>query len=297
VHGPLSAGPSALHAEERTASAPAPPGAAPAGQVASNVVPRACGALNCQAFPTPEAAFEAVLSRTPRVLAVGEAHAQQGTSNVRSSTRRFAEELLPLLSGKSKHIVIELLVANCKPETVTGVVRTQEPVTKPQAQTNQAEFLTLGKYAQRLGIEPQALTPTCADYNAVIAAGDAGIGLLLSMVAQQTQKSVEALLAQAASSDILVSYGGALHNDLYPRPGQEDWSFGPGLARASSGRYVELDLIVPEFVKDNEAWRHLPWFSVYDRAHPNRETLLYEPAPNSFALIFPRSDTTAPSAE
>jgi hypothetical protein len=297
VHGPLGAGPNALHAEERTASAPAPSSAAPAGPVASVVVPRACGALHCQAFATPEAAFESVLSRSPRVLAVGEAHAQQGSSNVRSSTRRFAEELLPLLSGKSKHIVIELLVANCKPETVTGVARTQEPVTKPQAPTNQAEFLKLGKYAQRLGIEPQALAPACADYDAVIAAGNADIGRLLTLVAQQTEKSVEALLAQSDSSDILLTYGGALHNDLYPRPGQEDWSFGPGLARASSGRYVELDLIVPEFVRDNEAWRNLPWFAAFDREHPSRETLLYEPAPNSFALIFPKSDTTASSAE
>ena len=99
------------------------------------------------------------------------------------------------------------------------------------------------------------------------------------------------------STDIILTYGGALHNDLYPRPGQEDWSFGPRLAAASQGRYVELDLIVPEFVKDSEAWRNLPWFPLFDREHLTSETLLYQPAPNSFALIFPKTDATAAPAQ
>ncbi len=62
--------------------------------------PRPCGALDCLAFATPEAAFEYVLQSAPRVLAIGEAHAQEGTAGIHSSTRRFAEQLLPLLAGK-----------------------------------------------------------------------------------------------------------------------------------------------------------------------------------------------------
>ena len=265
------------------AAPPAPPAA-----------PRACGAFDCLAFQTPEAAFEYVILSQPRILAVGEAHAQQGMAGISSSTRRFAEHLLPLLSGKARHIVIELLLANCKQPTVTGVAQAQAPVIEQQAQSNQAEFLTLGKYAKRLGIEPQALTPSCAEYDAVGAAGEDGVARLLSLVAEQTSKSVESLLSQPESpASIILTYGGALHNDLYPRKGQEDWSFGPRLAAASQGRYVELDLIVPEFVKDSEAWRNLPWFQAFDREHLVSETLLYRPAPNSFALIFPKTDATA----
>jgi len=254
--------------------------------------PRPCGTLDCLAFPTPQAAFEYVLRSEPRVLAVGEAHAQQGTAQIRSSTRRFAEQLLPLLSGKSKHIVIELLLANCKPHTSAQVAQTQAPVTEQQAQSNQAEFLTLGKYAKRLGIEPQALAPECAEYDSVIAARNDGVARLLSIVAEQTRKSVLALLAEPEPG-LVVTYGGALHNDLYPRPGQESWSFGPALAQASLGHYVELDLIVPEFVKDSEAWRNLPWFQAFDRDHLPTETLLFRPAPGTFTLIFPKTETTS----
>jgi len=56
---------------------------------------------------------------------------------------------------------------------------------------------------------------------------------------------------------------------------------------------VELDLIVPEFVKDSEAWRKMSWFQAFDRDHLSDEALLYRPAPNSFALIFPK--TSAPA--
>jgi len=269
------------------AGAPAPVPAPP--QAAE---PRPCGALDCLAFATPQAAFEYVLRSQPRVLAIGEAHAQEGTSGIRSSTRRFAEQLLPLLSGKSKHIVIELLIANCKVKTVERAAQAQAPVTEHQAKSNQNEFLTLGKYAQRLGIEPQALSPDCTEYDSVAAAGEDGVPRLLTLVAQQTQSAVETLLASPAATDqLILTYGGALHNDLSPRPGQESWSFGPQLAAASHGRYIELDLIVPEFVKDTEAWRALPWFGAFDREHLQNETLLFRPAPNSFALIFPKTET------
>ena len=263
---------------------------APAPTLPAPPEPRPCGALDCLAFATPRAAFEYVLRSQPRVLAIGEAHAQQSSAGIRSSTRRFAEQLLPLLAGKSKHIVIELLLANCSKKTVERTTQTQAPVTEHQAASNQNEFLALGKVAQRLGIEPQALAPTCAEYDRATASGEDGVAQLLALVARQTQSSVEALLAKPdTSGEPILTYGGALHNDLSPRPGQESWSFGPQLSLATQGRYVELDLIVPEFVKDTEAWRAMPWFGAFDREHLTAETLLYRPSASSFALIFPKT--------
>jgi hypothetical protein len=258
------------------------PARAPAG--------RACGALDCRAFATPGAAFDYVLESEPRVLAVGEAHAQAGTPGIASSTRRFAEQLLPKLAGKAKHLVIELLLANCERQTTEAVKEQQAAVTEHQAKSNQNEFVTLGKVAQRLGIEPQGLTPDCPEYEAVAAAGESGIARLLTVSADQSAQDVETLLTKTPDDEPLVIYGGALHNDLNPRPGQESWSFGPRLATATRNRYLELDLIVPEFVKDSEAWRNLPWFAAFDREHLSSETLLYQPAPHSFVLIFPKTE-------
>lgn len=234
-----------------------------------------------------------MLGEQPRVLAVGEAHAQRSIPGIRSSTRRFAEQLLPMLSGKAKHIVIELLVANCKAQTVKEVEKAQQPLTEQQAQSNQSEFLLLGKYAQHLGIEPRALSPSCAEYDAAVAAADDAVPRLLTLIAEQTTRTVLPLLeAPAAANETIVIYGGALHNDLHPRPEQAAWSFGPALQRASGGRYVELDLIVPEFVKDNEAWRNLPWFPAFDREHLSSEARLFQPTPGSYTLIFPKTETS-----
>ncbi len=251
---------------------------------------RPCGAFECRAFATPSAAFDVVLQTNPRILALGEAHAQDDSSGIESATRRFAEELLPKLAGKSKHIVIELLLANCKKETVAEVKKQQAPITEHQAKSNQNQFVTLGKIAEGLGIAPQGLTPECAAYERVVSKGEDGIAELLALVADQTAKELEALLAQPETKDeILLSYGGALHNDASPRAGQEAWSFGPRLASATQNRYVELDLIVPEFVKDSESWRNLPWFSAFDREHLSDETLLYRTGPSSFTLVFPKT--------
>ncbi len=268
-----------------------PPSAPPPANIAAG---RPCGALACRAFATPAEAFDVVLQTNPRVLAVGEAHAQDDTPGIKSATRRFAEELLPKLAGKSKHLVIELLFASCKKETTSEIEKQVAPVTEHQAKSNQNQFVTLGKVAGRLGIEPQGLTPDCAEYEAAVSAGEDGLARLLTLVADQTAKELETLLAKPETAhEILLSYGGALHNDLEPRPGQEAWSFGPRLATATQDRYVELDLIVPEFVKDSEAWRNLPWFAAFDREHLSDETLLYRTGEHSFVLVFPK---TAPSA-
>ena len=48
-------------------------------------------------------------------------------------------------------------------------------------------------------------------------------------------------------------YGGALHNDRFPEPGVEDWSYAEGVDDATHGHFVEIDLIVPELAEDDKA--------------------------------------------
>ena len=87
---------------------------------------------------------------------------------------------------------------------------------------------------------------------------------------------------------MLVAYGGAMHNDLAPRPGHEAWSFGPAMAKSTGDRYVELDLIVPEAIKDTDVWRALPWYAHFDASAHRDHTLLITVAPSSYVLVFPR---------
>jgi hypothetical protein len=285
-----SAGSAQAAAAAATASAPP----APAANTASADSGVACGALGCLQFRSPEAAFEYVLASNPQVLAVGEAHAQRGTEGIASTTSRFAGQFLPQLVGRARALVVELLLANGKcGQAEQRVAEQQRPVTKPQAETNQNEFLELAERAKSLHIVPYPLRPTCEEYKAVVGAGAGDIDRMLVTVRDASLRTLGALLdaaPKAGEPNLLVAYGGALHNDLAPRPGREAWSFGPALRERTQGKYVELDLIVPEYVKDTESWQAFPWYASYRAAQHAQETLLYSPSSASFVLIFPRTN-------
>ena len=225
------------------------------------------------------------------MLAVGEAHAQKGSEAVSSTAKRFGAQLLPIVRGRASDIVIELLLANgsCGKKTEERVAEKQKPVTENQAATNQNEFVELGTVAKKQGTEPHALTPNCDEFNAISGAGEDVVDRMLTTVAAASTRTLEALLKHRPPAALLLAYGGALHNDLVPRPGRERWSFGPHFADVTGGKYVELDLIVPEYVKDTEAWRAFPWYSAYAERKGPHGALLYTIAPHSFTLIFPRS--------
>ncbi len=253
---------------------------------------RDCGDLGCKAFSNAAAAFDFVLAENPRVLAVGEAHAQSDGPKSASSTRRFMDGLLPHLSPRASDLVIELWLANGSCGKVEKrVAQQQTAVTAPQAATNQNEFLELGDRAKGLGIMPHALVPSCEQYQKISGAGAADIEEMLSMIKSVTQRDVEQLLAKRAPERLVVAYGGAMHNDLAPRAGREDFSFGPALAAATGGRYIELDLVIPEQIKDTDAWRALPWYSHYSRDKAGTEAYLYSWAPHAYALLFPPAQT------
>jgi hypothetical protein len=270
------------------ATAGSPPAQAPESETRRHATPLFCGD-GCSAFKSVEAAFDHVLSRSPRVLAIGEAHAQKGTERIPSATRRFAESLLPRLRGRASDLVIEVVVAAGQCGKVEQrVAEKQRPVTQNQAPTAQNEFVSLAHRAKALGIRPRPLSPSCEEYDAIAAAGASDIQLMLETITRVTAREVSALLA-APSPSIVLTYGGALHNDVTPRAGAEAWSFGPELSQRATGAYIELDLIVPEYVKDTEVWRALPWYDAFARAPSSRATRLFTTGPQSYVLVFPNS--------
>ncbi|MBX3183403.1 MAG: hypothetical protein KIT72_03450 [Polyangiaceae bacterium] len=293
--------PSALPTEPKLEAPEPPPVLGPAETVPAGA--KACGVARCLEFPAPVDAFRHVLSRKPRVLAVGEAHALKGTEDVRSSTARFTTELLPELRGQASDLILELWFPNpsCKKETIKKVEAQQAVVTERQATSNQNEFVELGNVAKRLGIQPKALEPSCEDLQKITEVGTADIALMLETVAKYTALDARARLAKQKEPKVIVLYGGAMHNDLHPRPGAEAWTFGPELSRESE--YLALDLIVPEYIKDTDAWRMMPWYEAYTErtakadSKPSTATLLYEPRARELVLIFPRSSASRPAGE
>lgn len=288
---PASSAPVAATSAPPTASASAAPVAAPAAPGA----PFACGALTCEVFASPEAAFEQVLARDkPLILALGESHAQKNDPPAQSTTARFTELLLPKLQGKASSLVLELWVTDgaCGKQKEKQVAEKQKEVTKGQAETNQNEFVTLGQKSKSLDIVPFILKPTCEQYEKVRAAGDSWIFEMLSVITLNMREKGRALFQETAKKkpgQMVILYGGAMHNDRAPKEGREGWSYAKDLDELAQGRYVELDMIVPEFIKDNDSWRALPWFSAYDRDKLGGSTVLITMGPRSYALVFARS--------
>ena len=246
--------------------------------------------MPCQIFASPAAAFARVLTNDALVLAVGETHAPRDATGIPSATHRFTAELLPALEGRATDLVLELWIGNggCGKEE-KKVAAQQREVTETQAPTNQNEFVTLAEEAKKRGLRPHVLTPTCDEYARILDAGAGDIDVTLTMIARLTGDQL-AEGVDKARGKLIVAYGGAMHNDASPRAGHEAWSFGPRVIEKTGGRYVELDLIVPELVKDTEAWRAQPWYAHYDpRAH-DAETLLLSTGPRSYALIFPKTN-------
>ena len=263
----------------------------PAGAVA-------CGTagLACFRFASNADAFRWVLGHEPVILAIGEAHAQKGTEGIASATKRFTESMVPLLESRASDLLVEAWAGDpkCQKE-VKQVATAQKPVQQAQAQSNSNEYLTLGSRAKSLGVTPHLLRPTCDDYANLADAGADVITASLGLIKRLTQSDATQLWKRNEASKngkLVVTYGGAMHNDLAPSEALRAYSFGPELATATAGRYVELDLIVPEYVKQTEAWEKLPWFAAFqaDKVARDKPTL-YRLADNSFVLIFAKSPT------
>jgi hypothetical protein len=243
-----------------------------------------------------------VLAKKPLVLAVGEAHAQKGTENIASSTKRFTEALLPILAPRASDVVVELWAPDPKcMKEVKQVASAQKPVTDLQASTNQNEYVTLGTKAKESGMTPWLLRPTCDEFAMLADAGADAVGAMLGLVKRLTQAKVTQLhernlrVADAgAEPRAVIAYGGALHNDLAPADAMKEYSFGPELDRLTGGRYIELDLIVPEFVKRTPTWEKLPWYAAFEAERGSSgdgrsSATLYVLGERSFVLVFPGS--------
>ncbi len=277
----------------------APPAAssAPAPAQAGGGVP--CGPMRCAQYDTPAAAFLAAIEGAPRIVAVGEAHAPKG-AKAPSSARRFTEEILPLLAGRASDLVVELMKppTGCAPR-VAEVREAQAPVTARQAATDQDEYLAMGEAARRLGVVPDLLRPTCADLDAISAAGDDAVDASLRTIARLTAEKVKKLAERdrtsaADASKMVLSYGGAIHNDREPTAERRAWSFGPELDAYAGGRYVAVDVYVPEFIDGSELWTKQPWYTHYDAARMGDKATLFTVGERSYVLIMPRQGGAPP---
>lgn len=245
----------------------------------------------CTAYKTPREAFEQVLAEKPLVLAVGEYHEVKGGPKVPSAIRRFTRDLLPLLAGKAGALIAEtwMLSGKCG-EVEKQASKEVEKVTQRPKETED-EVTTLLDRSYKLGLKNHILLLSCDDYRSML--GDDGeldaAKSLLLVKRKVEEKALEVREKEEAAVEgkMLVLYGGALHNDLEPLEAFKDYTFGPALSREAGGRYLELDLLVPEYVRDDEDLAKLPWFAPAMARAAKGQAVLVSPAPNVRFLVFP----------
>jgi hypothetical protein len=241
-------------------------------------------------------ALAQVLASDPRVVGFGEAHAPADFAG-RSTALRFTAELLPALAPRAYAVVVELLAPEpgCMPERAAAE-REASAITEGQAESNQEEYLALGRQARRLGVRAEVPRADCAALRRVAEAGQEGVLVLMELVASESAALAERLLREAPEGRRVLLYGGALHNDLTARAGLEAWSYAAALDAASRGRYAEVDLIVPELVRDTESWRRFAWYAAVTALPADHRYAVVQTGLQSFALVWPAEAPEVPSS-
>jgi hypothetical protein len=258
-----------------------PDGAVALPPPAAGVTPTA------RVMPTAAAALRVVLASHPRVLAVGELHETKQSARGSSALKRFTREFLPVLKDAgATDLVVEtwITTGSCGEAERKAVAQVEKTTERPAHTEN--EVVALLEQAKAAGMVPRILEIGCKDYQAVMGGAEVDFDRLLRLTRDQLVVQIRAALARTGSR-LVVSYGGALHNDLHPTAELAPYAFGPTIAAAVAGRYVELDLYVPELIAKDAPLRAEPWFAVYRRAARPGQVTLVRRGQSSYALVFP----------
>jgi hypothetical protein len=256
------------------------------------------------AFPGAGPALAHVLADRPRVVGFGEYHQRVGGPAVPSALKRFTEQMLPVLATQATDLVVETWVTDgsCGATEKKVVANVKKTTERPKATEN--EIVTLALRARAANVQPHALKVGCADYQRMLGGKNVDYVKLLEFIGHQLRDTAVGAMAQRAKPTgaptsqpasapgprrLVALYGGALHNDLYPAAGLESWSYAADLAK--HGRYVEVDLYVPEYVTGDERLAKEPWYPLLKRAGPDR-VLLIERDKDSYILVL----ATTPAA-
>jgi hypothetical protein len=268
-------------------------------------------AMQVQRFPSAARALEVILRRRPKVIAFGEVHQQKGAEAIPSSLKHFTEELLPVLvknRQKTTDLILETWITdgNCGKEEKQVVESVQQTTQRPEQ--TESELVTAIKRAKAGGIDPHILRLSCKEYDSLRErapdgglTGDLDFDKLLRLIRRQLMQQLILVLVHrggATAPGTVLIYGGALHNDLDPRPDDAPYAFGQSAQKAAQGRYLEVDLLVPEYIDAYQAMQKEPWFPIYRREHEgperSRQVLLIRRGPSSYVVIFARSPAAAP---
>jgi hypothetical protein len=225
--------------------------------------------------PNTAAAISMILAEneTPQVYAIGEYHQTRAAIAKTSPLAHFTQEIIKLLEPHAKNLVVETWLDS---ECAARPTRTDFEV---------AHMMATGI---KDGLVAHTLPITCIEYDSAFdASGHMNFLLLLELVTEKLAETTRELVAADPDHAVIV-YGGALHNDLYPRWPLDELSYARPMAQDGI-RVLEIDLVVPEVVAHMPMVRDEPWFPLLGRASPDR-VIVWDRGPGSYVVILPAQD-------
>jgi hypothetical protein len=241
-------------------------------------------------FSAPSEIVAQLMTKKPRVIAFGEYHQIEGGAKVPSAVKRFGDQMLVTIAPTTSDLIVETWVTEgkCGDTETKAVAKVEETIKRPEA--TEDELVTLLKRAKGSGIRPHILTLSCAEYEDIQPKdGEVDYVKLLGVVTAQLKKNIDASLKIAPKGKAVAVYGGALHNDVYPKKILAQFSFAKAVAKEVGGKYLEVDLYVPEYIAADKEIVAEPWFADWKRqqaAHPDQPALVTR-GPSSYIVIFP----------
>jgi hypothetical protein len=264
--------------------------ARPAAPIAAAGTPRAARHASAQT------AVAALLPDAGGVIAFGELHQTRATARVRSSIARFTDEILPVVAPHASHLIVETWITRgtCG-EAETRVTEEVARTTERPAET-ESEIMKLLRRAKELGVAPHVLDVGCGEYRVLAGSGGAvDYDRLLTITNQHLERAIGQglLLPRAPGRPLIVVYGGALHNDLFPDPTLAKYTFGRHVHAATRGAYREIDLYVPEMIDTTPSLHAEPWYRAWQRAGAGKsDVVVIERSPRSAIVVFRRGRST-----
>ena len=265
------------------------PSAAPAPGSGSAVrtPPDAAALPTSTKFPDLAAALVATLPADARVVGFGELHARIDRARVASALSRFTAAL-PAIADRVSDLVVEtwLVDPRCGSGATAATARVEAAVERP-AETK-SELAALGDAARAAGIRPLAMQLSCDDYARIAPPGkDVDYEAMLALVTRELSRLTRGAVAKPASPRPWIAvYGGALHNDRFPEPGTEDWSYAAAVDAATAGHFVEVDVIVPELAIADPTSARQPWFPLATAA--DAQVHVWKRGERSYVVVLPR---------
>ncbi len=259
-------------------------------------------AVKADRFASAADAMAEILRRTaPTVIGFGEFHQLEGTSNTLSALERFRTELLPPLAAATSDLVVETWIPkNCGEMEEKAIAQVEEVSERPQETEN--ETIRLIRAAEKAGVQPHILDVKCEEYESLFDEnGEMDFLRMLELVGRLLKETGQNILSKRAAEPLpsrprVLLYGGAIHNDLHFDPMWTNATFGPAMKAGSGGKYVAVDVYVPEFIENNSLVKEEPWYPVYRELVSDREVLLLETASDSFIIVFKRGVKNTPAS-